>query len=228
MVFRTLRLGFPSATVCVYLNGWHNVHEDVLNQAKQVGAILVPAKRTTHDAWVKERLLTEKDGNHVICDTDMVFFRSIENWEFDHPFAGDLEPTHRNPVTAARHWERLHTSLLFFRPSDLRKWILLWKAKRPNVNCPQDPDLVSQQWLPSPEGLQFADTACLLYQAISGEEFTTEQREAYTHLHCGTWSDIVEDDIPGLQESHAKAVADPQSARGLWRQYDRWYQEHAD
>lgn len=227
LVFQTLRIGFPTAEVFVHINDVPGGPSPapIAKEAERVGAHLYGSIDWRHDAWI-DRLL---QGNSpiVICDTDMVFHESVEDWQFAEPLAGALEPDHCNPVSQARHLKRLHTSLLFARPVEIRDRVRQWCAQRPQVPYHVAPQLVRQQWLPLFGQTWFADTCALLCDAIGGQSFTEAQREAFTHLHCGTWSDIAGREIPGLKDAHARAVKEPQSVRGLWRTYEQWYSEHA-
>lgn len=241
LVFRTIRIGFPTSPIYAHVDSCDE------RQWKQVIAALdeCSAKLFTrstpqthclrHDDWI-ESLLVGLEQPIVICDTDMVFHESVEDWAFDHPLAGAFEPTHWNPVTNAIHWARLHTSLLFVNPFYIRHTVKACLFNDvPHVDTLPKPDLlVKQTWIPNtynhidgPSKMVFADTGCRLYRLIGGQAFTDAQRDAYTHMHCGTWSDVVAPHFKDLKSAHAQAVQDPQSVRGLWRKYEQFYAANA-
>lgn len=238
LVFDSIRIGFPTARIIVHLNqiagqAWNQIAGQAWNRAAREACAKVDAQlgplmfRMRHHEWIQERV--ERALNpFVICDTDMVFYESVEGWQFPEPLAGAFELDHYNPVTRANHRRRLHTSLLFVRPLEFRDAIRAWRAARPELYYPIDFNPWTPQWIPDGPAspMEFFDTGALAYGAIGGARFSEQQLDAYTHLHCGTWSDVAGRSIPGLLQGHAQIMYDPAAARGVWRQQDQWYQEH--
>lgn len=225
LVFRSLRVGFPTAPVVIHLNPSACDASTVSacqRIGREIGATVIGSSAHQHDEWIEDRLKSERDPIAIV-DTDMVFYESVEGWQFRHPIAGAYEPRHLNPVTKVVHWDRLHTSLLFVRPQDLRERIAGWTWRLPRLPFKIQTSLFRQQWLVMAGHLVLADTNCLLYQATGGDAFTPEQRDAYSHLHCGTWSDVAGVSIPGLKDLHARTLQDPEAARGCWRKFEEWY-----
>ena len=225
LVFRSLRVGFPTANVVIHLNA--NLFDRSTISAcetigKEIHAAVVRSSAGQHDEWI-DGLLRDQRDPIVIADTDMVFYERVEHWNFRHPLAGAYEPRHVNPVTKVVHWDRLHTSLLFVRPQDLRGRTDGRTWRLPRLPFKVQDDLIRQRWIPTPTGLVFADTGCLLYQATGGDHFTPELRDTFSHLHCGTWSDMAGDSIKGLRELHKRVQIDPESARGCWREFEKYY-----
>lgn len=230
LVFKTIRIGFPTTPIYVHLNRMSLQNEvTVRDRAKDINAgIYTPriGSAQRHDRWLADLIATHSD-EFVVCDTDMVFHESVEDWQFDGPMAGALEPRHRNPTTNLDHMERLHTSLLFLKPEKIRDRYHQWSKGLPPVVFPELDDLVLQHIIPGPIPTLFADTAALLGHAVGMEPFTHDQLNAFSHLHCGTWRDVAGLQFPALHNLHMKAVADPQSVRGIWKTFDEWYHDNA-
>ena len=149
-----------------------------MKEIEACGAKCYPVSRVGHDEWL-ESLLQGLADPFVVLDTDVVFHEVIEDFQHAGPMAGAFEPQHHNPVTDAVHWARLHPSVLFVNPRLIRERLRAWYCKHSGPAVPMFGYMVRQQWLPHPSGLHFADTACLLYNAIGGDPFRNP---------CGTGS----------------------------------------
>jgi len=234
LVFKTLRIGFPTARVEVWCNGLPaEADKAVRAAAEAVGAVsegLGVALR--HGAWMKERVELEEDPL-VFVDTDMVFHAPVEGWQFETGIAGRYLRRYLCPFTRCVTEPRLHTSLLFVDPDTLRGELDVYGDTF--HESPFNPlvDLWPAVTLPerTRAGVvnHFYDTACLAYQAVGGTAFTPEQLDAYDHLFAGTYLNalapaLTDCDLPAL---HAAAHRDPTSIRGAWRSQNDWYARHA-
>lgn len=225
LVFKTIRVGFPTAQIVVWGNGLN--YDAVRESALSADCILNEhCDAHSHDQFIARRVADEHGQRVVFCDTDMIFYESVEDWQFDQPLAGMFEPKHRNPVTRAVHFPRLHTCLLWVQVSEFYDALEAWKQTlQPGPFTPEFSPL-RQQWIPWSRQLHFADTAAMAYAAIGGQHFTEQQLNAFAHLQCGTWSKYVEPHIPGLRESHRMAMDRPELFRGNWKTHKEWYERH--
>ena len=223
LVFKTIRVGFPTSEVVVWGNGLD--HEVVRAAAMSANCMRNPhCNFASHDDFIARRLADEHGRRVVFCDTDMVFYESVEDWDFDQPLAGMFEPKHRNPVTRAVHLPRLHTCLLWVKVSAFYDALEAWrKTLHPGPFTPLFVPWI-QQWLPIGRDLHFADTGAIAYGAIGGQHFSEQQLNAFAHLQCGTWSKYVELHIPGLRESHRMAIDRPELFKGNWKTHNEWYE----
>jgi hypothetical protein len=228
LVFKTLRTGFPTWKARVYGNGLPKHAEYLVGvECVKNGCEFSNVQPMRHDEWIS-KLLKHNRQPFVICDTDMIFYESVESWQFENPFAGAYQPEFLDPYSQCVHIARLHTSLLFIRPDEVRDRAIRFAMTIPNTpvfNVKMD--FVKQQIHPVSVGAvsykAFLDTLATLYQAIHGQHFTQAQMDCYTHLNCGTWSDLRSD---GLREFHEVVYKDFSKARGLWRKLELFYQEH--
>lgn len=229
LVFKTLRVGFPTAEVCVHGNGLHPLIEEAVRRAaNEAGAELEPIVAIRHDEWVRKIVVGEMEPC-VISDTDMIFWERVDHWTFSHPWAGRLQPEYLDPCTNTVHRQRLHTSLLFVRPDEVRDRILRFDGIFPKTPVfPRSVNFFGQQLQPMRKGDRVVnylmDTGANLYHAIGGEGFTPEQLECFSHLHAGTWSDLIRN-IP-IRQAHEEIYRNPELARGLWRKQEEFYKAH--
>ncbi len=228
LVFDTIRIGFPTADIRVYGNALGPMAGFVRSRCADVGAWFRDyPDRTKHDKWVAS-MVWNHDEPIVICDTDMIFFEMVEHWEFLHPWAGFLQPEYLDPYLMAVQRERLHTSLLFVRPDEVRDRMIRYEH---SMNHPPDyagMDLFAQQWHPVKGGIPiFTDTGGSLYHAIGGDAFAEAQLDCYAHLHAGTWSDILgELDGAPWTEHVREMMKFPAQLRGIWREQADFYKRH--
>jgi hypothetical protein len=236
LVFDTLRVGYPTAHVTVFLNaveepGWAREITDACGRAGVDRVVELP-ERTIHHEWI-ERLLSEEDEPMVVLDTDVVFWSPCESWRFKRPLAGRLIPEHFDPWASCITRPRLHGSHLWIRPAEVRAQIEKYRAQFPATAFNPGANLFHPLYLPSSRNGRrvsyFHDTCCLLYHAIGGDAFTSTELDAYDHLYCGTISDLVGPRLPSinLEALHRSWLADPSTTRGLWRDQERYYLEHA-
>lgn len=235
LVFRSIRVGFPTAGVFVYSNG--------CNSAEAAGAIRFHALEAkaawchnlntlvSHGEWI-ERLISIENAPFWIVDSDVVFFDKVEHWfaGSDALFAGRYEPEFWESWTKTIHVARLHPSLMWINPVPLRAAMRGWPGKHEFFDSVQK-ELIRWHWVPECTDrwrrVKFYDTMAGLWQSgIGGLQFTAEQNAAYEHLFCGSYAGM----MPGMEALEAvqrAVVADPQSARGLQHAQAKWYSENA-
>lgn len=246
LVFKTLRVGFPTANITLWINWLPNVacekalFEAAKDQVDRIGAEpgMDWASRTpttTHHKWISEMM--GYDSAFWICDTDMIFWKSFEDWDFsEFKIAGRYTPQFFCKFANAITRPRLHSSLLYINPYSVREAVAKYGERFPPHYCTPRPtieDLVFPRYIPVRAGRKletiFHDTGSLLYQAIGGQHFTEEQLEAYSHLNSGTISDWVAKAYPEqrLRESHFAIFENPELARGCWRAQEQFYKDNA-
>lgn len=230
LVFRTLRVGFPTAPVYVWGNALDPASAlAVSHAAERCGARFNNLQPTVHDAWIEQLVLYQAQP-YWICDTDMVFFEAVEWWlgpTDTELFAGRFEPAWYEPWGQSRHVERLHTCLQWHNPAALRAAMLRWcREKVPAVWHSGQTTFIRQNWLPSREGTILYDTTAGLWQAGWGTKFSAVANEAFEHLHAGTYADEVSKcpTFAGMPALHQRIYADPQAARGLQKLQAEFYE----
>jgi len=230
LVFKTLRVGFPTAKVEVALNGDHTneAMADLLCWVAHVEGRLTLAPDKSYGERIEELILTEAQP-FVIADTDLVFYENMETAPWTGPLHGCLVPEFRCPFSNARTAERLHTHLLYIDAPAIRK-LLAASYKGPHHHRlvpplhPVMPALIPDKH----RGPVFYDILAPLYHMIGGQAFTDEIRDRYCHANCGTISDLVGPALGfDLTAAHKTIVEIPSFGRGLWRRQDEWYKQHA-
>jgi hypothetical protein len=227
LVFRTLRVGFPSATVCVWGNALAPAAAAVLAQAAQaVGGAFVNLPASSHDRWI-EGLLARSTEPFWICDTDMIFWDKVEGWR-GKLFAGRYEPEFDEEWTRTRHVARLHTCLMWIDPVAVRSAMRTWMARYPLPwrNSAQFP-FVAQHFIPAGRTTLFYDSCAGLHQALGGTRFTDRQNAAFDHLHFATYADLIGPHLKGIaggiQERFEAIYRDPGLARGIQVEQAKYY-----
>lgn len=226
LVFRTLRVGFPTADVIVTGNDlpeW--AIEEVMSACDAARCSFSNRPATIHHKWVEELLQSEQEP-FVLCDTDLHLFSKVEDWKFDTALAGFRVPEFDDEFTGAITRSRLHTSLLFVDPKKVSECVAEHDSGFPDTPFNPLSNLVYPVCLPLNGRGFFHDTCSLLYHAIGGTAFTDQQKDAYCHFHFGCLEDIV---LPRLTNGEKMKVArdeilkNPESGRGLWRHQEDYY-----
>lgn len=221
LVFRTLRIGFPTANVKVFLNG--NAPESVTKLATDTGCSIAKTD-TIHHEWLQMLAMTEQEPFYVV-DTDMVFYSPMERFVFTAPLAGWRIPEWKDEFTNAITRSRLHTSVLYINPGQVRQKLKEYDSQFPNTVFNPRINPFYPVVLPFKQQAYFYDTCGLLYHAIGGQSFTDEQLDCYFHFNFGTISDIV---LPHLSNGDAMTVRrqaildNPELGRGLWNEYQEY------
>lgn len=236
LVFRSLRVGFPTAQVFVTpnlpgalrLDDHETAVESITAAAREVGAVVQERDHTRHDHWL-EHLILRAQSPFVIVDTDMVFHASMEGVATPEPLVGPWEPTHLNPVTGMQHQGRLHTCCLYVDPSAVRfalrevvrdrlpkqPWMIDYTPVRGSVEFSQNPKVRPDK---------FWDTAARLLHVVQYSCLAPEDLARFTHLHAGTWRDHAGAKLPGLNEAHQCAIRGDIDFAEVRAAQARWYQ----
>lgn len=222
MVFKTLRLGFPTAEVVVIDNG---SHPDVLplieKEAFGAGCAFMPTSRQHFLSFYRWALFEQtKTNSIVLLDPDVVFWNSVEDWKFDGLMAGRLIPDLYNYGVISL--SRLHPSHLWVpNVEKLRKAL-------GNTNA-NGFDPLHQFSAPINGKMYFWDTGAGLYQALASqcESFSDAQLDCYDHLFYGSHFPVIQPTLndDGLTYTAHQAVArgDLASLKGIWREQDKHF-----
>lgn len=220
LVFATLRVGFPSAQVTVYLNGDCELNcPEIVSACTATGCQVITAD-TIHHEWIKS-LVQSASEPFWILDTDVILYASVEGWSFDTPMAGRRIPEWDDEFSKCITRPRLHTSLLYLDPARIKAE--LTKLPEATVFTPKA-DLFNPLVLPLNQRNYFYDTAALLYHQLGGQSFTPTQLDAFFHFNFGTIEDVV---LPTLTEkleaARASVLKNPAFGKGRWREQDEYY-----
>jgi hypothetical protein len=223
LVFKSLRVGFPTFKVACYPNVLIDSPEAELAIQKAALDTDCEVRFQTnngepyvwdHPGWIRHIIETEK-GTAIICDTDMILYENMEGWELGGVhMMGWRIPQFRCPYTRSVTLQRLHTCLLWLDCDALRS-LLEWESKK--YMAPMD--LISPCTFWDCGTKYFHDTLGQMANAcyVNTRGFTDQQLDALGHCFSGTLLDVVGPTVPGLAEAHAAAYADPNALRGAWR-----------
>jgi len=233
LVFKTLRVGFPTAPVRVWLNGVsQEVDDAVCDEAIDMDAAACDAQtenpltikdtsyKMSHGEWMGKVV---REGDPVVfVDTDMIFTSRVEDWSFDTGLAGRLIPSFRCPFTKCLTQPRIHTSLLFVDPDKLKREYAATAFANAFTRFSPLVDLWRAVVIPPDH---FYDTAALAYTLVGGTPLTPAQLDSYDHLNAGTWVNELAPTIhdADLKAFHELAYANPAAIRGCWRNQNDWY-----
>lgn len=230
MVFDTIRTGFPSAPIEVWDNGsCAEVVPDIESAAQKVCArftSLTSRHYSDHLRWVLLERPHPKCVPLVLCDPDVVFWESVEGWDFGQALmAGRLMPLMQHSGFIAM--QRLHPSLLFIPDvHELRRAVKAadarafgWDAIGPRTS-----------WVNGQP--HFWDTLSDLFNALCAGcvAFGEAELNAYDHLFFGTHLVMLgalrADGLRDLcTEAHAHAATgNAQALRGIWRRQQVFFE----
>ncbi|WP_305073875.1 hypothetical protein [Propionivibrio sp.] len=217
LTFKTLRVGFPTARVVVIDNGSHkDVLPDIEQAALAAGCEFRPMERIWYGDVLRWLLLEQEEFSPlVLVDPDVIFWQSVENWNFDgYLMAGRLLPFMR--LGDSIYTPRLHPSHLWIpSPDDLRATIS--KAKHrfsgydPIGSFGMDKFIFESL---SPLYLQLKDKC---------RRFTNDELDHFDHLFYGCHLPIIPwGTNDALMGAHKQAAQGDLSAlRGLWRKQNQ-------
>lgn len=239
LVFDSLRTGFPTAEVYVYLNNIaDNECEKSIRKAALESKCLTRYRDTIHHEWINE-LITSNHEPFIICDTDMVFWSNMEDafsalmMSSDYAIAGRLIPEFQDEFSGCLTQPRIHTSLMYINPKLLKE-----ESDRNLKGCivsefiPFHP-VCYPLVIPRDAKNIFFDTCAFLYEMLPKQKvysFGCKELDCYDHFNFGTISDIV---LPRLndgiawKEAREEALKNPLLMKGCWKQQDEYYKQRA-
>lgn len=228
MVFRSLRVGFPTARVVVWNNNLSNKYHylpeltQLLDDNMEMRRI---EQELTHAEWLSMLVSTEH-GRIVILDTDIMFWERCEDWQFELLLAGAFSPAFKCPAVQAWTAPRLHTSFMWIRSLEELRSKLREVRQHPQF-YPYNP-FAPMMLFDCGEPV-FYDVAANLYQQLGGTRYGSLKLDCYDHLHSGTIVDLIEPLSPeyiGVSEFHKQCYKDPTLMRGLWRKQLEYYKRY--
>lgn len=223
LVFRSIRTGFPTAPIVVTGNALDIEEEEPIRQrAKEVGGGFANIYRVTHSEWIAG-LINRTPEPFFICDTDVIFWKDMEGFEFKGPMHGRHVPAFACPVTETDTMERLHTALLYIDPREFRQFNQLHREQEEAAHpFPIQLDLVKPVRFALSNRIMFNDTLGQAFHTLGGFAFSPEMLDCYDHISCGTYLDLLDKKIPGSLDRQMDYVLHPEKAKGLWRQQQKY------
>lgn len=229
LVFQTLRVGFPTTRIEVTVNTMENdLVERIGGAAGGVGAVLADREwELKHDDWIRDLARYESDP-FWICDTDVVFWDSVEELTSEAPLLGRWQPGFADPATGCETVPRLHTSLLRIDPVKFRAEAAKYEANIRLKHFAPPADYWAPIVLPGFPRPRFYNCGAVAYHALGGESFSEADNARFDHLHNATYLDEIAPLIPDadLRTAHAQVYQNPALLRGAHVQQMEWFNKH--
>lgn len=222
MVFKTLRVGFPTAKIEVFDNGSHpEVREQIMRACAEVDAVFIAIEPQHWSRHIRQQLLEREDTGAplVLVDPDVAFWSSVEGWDFgDALMSGRLMAEVKSgPIVSHA---RLHPSML-------------WVPSLARLRGVLHPDEVAPRMAPADGSLRFWDTLAAAHERLGPQcaAFTPEHLDSFDHLFFGSHLPAI-DGFMADHDSvfhrchHAVAAGDLAAIRGSWREQDAYFAGH--
>lgn len=219
LVFDTLRVGFPTASVIVVWTGALPIPVEICNLCSVLNCKLNFAEGWSHQNVVKWAL-NNLSGEVVLCDSDVIFWESVEDFTSMQMLAGRLIPQHRCEYLGLITEARLHPSLMFINT------IEDFRNKLPELPKQVPFDAIAPFTVMQGSNLIFHDTMTNAYDLFGGQVFDEIMLNKYDHLFCSSFVDDVDKKIAGLRATHQMVYSNPQLAKGMWKQQDEYFKRN--
>jgi len=234
LIFRTLRVGFPTARVTVVDNASLAAAKPRLAAlAREHGcefrALAAPGVEHADFLEGTLREVAEGDGGTVVfLDPDICLWGTCEGWTFDALLAGKRVDAYDDDMLQAVSMPRVHTSFL---------WVPDARRLRDEIGRIRAAHFDFRPFLSFSVKLGDAwiryDTGASLFAAVRERVafFTPAHRDRYDHIYCGSHLDLLEPRMSqALREltltTHRHAREGNLAAlQGIWRQQERVWAE---
>lgn len=228
LVFKTIRIGFPTYPIKVWFNG-DSQHRPLVDEICKENDLELADIQTTHYEWI-EGLYQSSMEPFWICDTDIIFYDSVEGFTSKSGIAGWRIPQWKDEFTGCTTRSRLHTCLLYINPVALKFEVEnYWRRFNHYPAINPSASLFQPITVPFNGEPYFYDVASVLYHAVGGDSFTDQIKNAFFHFNFGTISDKV---LPKLKDGERMRIAreeilnKPDLGRGAWRWQEEYYAQH--
>lgn len=228
LIFETIRVGFPTATVEYYWSGNDNFTSKIQELCNINNITLrCMVNRTFNHEIISSVLRSSTNDEVVFLDSDIVFHESVEKFNPTSLLSGRLLLTYKCPYTGLVNTPRLHPSFLWIKSIKQIKFLL-----RDKLNSPFVPkDYIKPVVVMGNNGQElFFDTCSNLFLKIGGETFTEEMLNKYDHLFCSTFVDEVSKNTPllkSLSKNHKIIYNNPILSKGMWKQQQQYFDSNS-
>ena len=197
LLFKTLRIGFPTARVLVVENASLPTHRPEIQRLAgdcQCDFLQIDAPSIEHEDFLEIALSAvaasvRADGPLVFLDPDICFWETCEGFQFDGPLAGKFDRAYEVEGVKTLSMPRIHTSFMWI-PSARRLWDEIERCRTYHYDFYPFASYsvkIAGHWC------RF-DTAASLYAVLSDRVsfFGDAHLRCYDHLYCGCHIDWLE------------------------------------
>jgi hypothetical protein len=235
MAFDTIRVGFPTARIKVYGNDLTlAMSEQVYDRFEAIQGLtewhsLYP--KVTHADWIKGQVMSSDVETLWVVDGDSIFWKSCEEFKFEHPLAGFSLPAMWNEFAGCPSVQRAHTSHLTVRPLELRAAIA--KADEAFLKYPvyAEADYFSPRIVFANRQPHFYDSLAGLSHAVPWTPYSEAEMDCYDHVNSASFYKVMYERLAEREKFaalHETARTNPQALRGWWRTMNKYYAQCAD
>src|SRR5678815_1233002 len=147
LFLKTIRVGFPTARIIVTANGLSPSQNERLKAGADKINAQVRIDRLEHPEWIQTLLENEQDP-FWICDTDVIFYKPVEDWRFSTGISGYLIPEFKDEYTQLVTRSRLHTSLMYIDPYEVKRELDAFKETFRETNFNPVGNLIAPAVIP--------------------------------------------------------------------------------
>lgn len=228
LVFQTIRVGFPwSDIVCEYTGNPKHLPEirSLCSKYDVTCATSHPFK-TTNDIIISDRI-QHHNGEVVFIDSDMIFWESVEDFKPSRLISGRVIPQYVCPYTKMTNIARVHPSFLWVKNCHfLRVQTTSPVSSRFVPNNIIKPAVVFDggRWI-------FYDTCASLSNILGAQSFTEDMLNKYDHLFASTFvKEVAKETVEllHLPSLHNSIYNNPQLAKGMWKEQDKYFRQHKE
>jgi hypothetical protein len=229
MVFKTIRTGFPTAEILVLDNAGKCASE-IHKAATDAGCEYHRLETQIEHGDFIERAIRNASGPLAIVDSDVVFWKNVEDWTFgDALIAGRYIPKYFEMILGGISMARVHPSFYFIPDAERLAGAM------DGINIKTSGGFYFHPFHPTAvvvDGERHVyDTGACAYSLLRDgfAHFTPEHLDAYDHLACGANFDWARGYMDGgvlkaMDRVHKAArEGDLEKIRGFWRLQERFF-----
>jgi hypothetical protein len=228
LIFKTLRIGFPTAEINVIDNASVlKARDKIKSLAKENNCNFTSLKESVLHAQFLNHFINESEGTLVFLDPDIILWENIEEWKMECLIAGRFIPEYYDPLSKCINLPRLHTSFLYI-PDAAKLKNELTKIEDEKFEA----DFFKPYMFFYEDNWYRLDTAANLYSALGDKTFSFTEKElnAYDHIFCGCHVDLIEnllgDYSVRMKEVHQLAQTDYMQLKGIYKEQDLFFQQY--
>jgi hypothetical protein len=245
LIFKTLRIGFPTADVLVIENGsLPDARSKIEELAHKNRCDFFQNDISYPPADIMEKVAMGSNGTVVFVDPDVVFWQNCENFEISKLLAGRIIPAFFDPYAESIARPRIHPSFFWINDShELRERILELRELKQTDFRPFHPWTTMSCWgnlewvmLNKEERIDAwirYDTLASMYAVFKNlvMPFNKVHLDSYDHLFCGSHFDWIYPKLDAKNAKEYKRIHDIARSdnlaglRGIWRTQEEFFDE---